>query len=678
MPRQRVQGPASGAFPGLRSSGGSTRGGGAGAGDAIAVNGRQESSVAVDVPSGAADGARGPDHKTHARRGGAIRHWNALSAKTRVVATLGVALLVCGAVVWTRSYAGTGGHADPVAAVFRPRTDTAPPPSTVGSPPSTVGSPPSTLVSGTGVAANAAAWTTPGSVAAAVPHADPQQSAPNLPPTPDAVLHRPEDSAQVRPHAANLNAEAAAPAKPATASSSATSAPVPPLPPPLADTGSTAAQSDDRAGAVAMPRVRGHASSEAAMQSPARTSDNTRQDEASQDQPAQAAPTTAATPMPSLPRPTRVRPPRVDSLSSGSQACLFLMSTDDHSGANKGALSPLQACAVEGFSRHNPNASVCVYATGVNTLAQPFLWDRGNVELREMRAGELLTDVGGPFQSWWTTVYKGNEQAELSQMLRLALLYAYGGVYVDLDMWSLKSLAGLRNTVGLAQGSPDAAAAETRDPAAAGVNAEPVEFENSVLVFDRGHPYLAAAAEAYINLARRDRAGAGVAQRGGEALKQAYARMVAGASDASRPTADGSTMPGTTGARARASGHAVAASSDGGDVTVLPPPSFFPWSRTGVVGLRDARPRHFVDTLIEQPDDTYGVTPYTAHVFAGALRSSVRGKQRPRWYPRLSVMWQLMAHSCRDTFNWCYARREEDDGRTCDLLYGHQLVPRYS
>ncbi|CAL5026306.1 unnamed protein product [Urochloa decumbens] len=91
---------------------------------------------------------------------------------------------------------------------------------------------------------------------------------------------------------------------------------------------------------------------------------------------------------------------------------------------------------------------------------------------------------GTPAESWLTAMKRGGVKPgsvplgqNLSNLLRLALLYRYGGAYLDADVVVLRPFAGvLRNAVG-AQ-AVDEATGEWR------------RLNNAVMVFDAAHPLL--------------------------------------------------------------------------------------------------------------------------------------------------------------------------------------------
>ncbi|XAR50851.1 hypothetical protein NMG60_11005302 [Bertholletia excelsa] len=87
-----------------------------------------------------------------------------------------------------------------------------------------------------------------------------------------------------------------------------------------------------------------------------------------------------------------------------------------------------------------------------------------------------------PAFSWFKEIESGKKDPgsipfaqNLSNLIRLAVLYKYGGVYLDTDFIVLKNLSGLRNSIG-AQ-SMDAFGNWTR-------------LNNAVLVFDKNHSLL--------------------------------------------------------------------------------------------------------------------------------------------------------------------------------------------
>ncbi|KZV57581.1 hypothetical protein F511_03041 [Dorcoceras hygrometricum] len=86
-------------------------------------------------------------------------------------------------------------------------------------------------------------------------------------------------------------------------------------------------------------------------------------------------------------------------------------------------------------------------------------------------------------QSWHNRLIRGNVRTggvplgqNLSNLLRLGLLYRFGGIYLDTDIIVLKSFRELRNAIG----------AQTMDPG----TGQWSRLNNAVMIFDKGHPLL--------------------------------------------------------------------------------------------------------------------------------------------------------------------------------------------
>ncbi|PIN16313.1 Alpha-1,4-N-acetylglucosaminyltransferase [Handroanthus impetiginosus] len=88
-----------------------------------------------------------------------------------------------------------------------------------------------------------------------------------------------------------------------------------------------------------------------------------------------------------------------------------------------------------------------------------------------------------PAESWYNQLKRGNVNPgdislgqNLSNLLRLGLLYRFGGIYIDTDILILKSFHNLKNTIG-AQALELATGNWSR-------------LNNAVMIFDKGHPLL--------------------------------------------------------------------------------------------------------------------------------------------------------------------------------------------
>ncbi|KAK1412416.1 hypothetical protein QVD17_33655 [Tagetes erecta] len=87
-----------------------------------------------------------------------------------------------------------------------------------------------------------------------------------------------------------------------------------------------------------------------------------------------------------------------------------------------------------------------------------------------------------PAKAWFDHIKNGNHDPgeiplaqNLSNLIRLVVLYKYGGVYIDSDFISLKDFSGLRNSIGAQS---------------AARSGHWTRLNNAVLIFDKNHPLL--------------------------------------------------------------------------------------------------------------------------------------------------------------------------------------------
>lgn len=152
-------------------------------------------------------------------------------------------------------------------------------------------------------------------------------------------------------------------------------------------------------------------------------------------------------------------------------------------------LRPRQACAVESAALTNPDMTIYVYMALKKPPGNPEM-DYGEGLVRHCKTMEILSNfsnvyiiydniskhlMGTPLESLYVSGQFDNSQysfQHMSDALRIALLYKYGGIYLDLDVIVLRSLRCLRNTAGhvfiLGESS----------------------IENGLMAFDRGHKLL--------------------------------------------------------------------------------------------------------------------------------------------------------------------------------------------
>ncbi|CAK9137099.1 unnamed protein product [Ilex paraguariensis] len=141
--------------------------------------------------------------------------------------------------------------------------------------------------------------------------------------------------------------------------------------------------------------------------------------------------------------------------------------------------------AMESLFKANPHGCLVILSRTLDSVAgnrilKPLL----NLGFKAMAVSPDLPFLleNTPAKSWLDDLKSGNKDPgeiplaqNLSNLIRLAVLYKYGGVYMDTDFIVLKDFSGLRNSIG-AQ-STDESGNWTR-------------LNNAALVFDRKHPLL--------------------------------------------------------------------------------------------------------------------------------------------------------------------------------------------
>ena len=142
--------------------------------------------------------------------------------------------------------------------------------------------------------------------------------------------------------------------------------------------------------------------------------------------------------------------------------------------------------SVESVFKSHPRGCLIILSSTMDSpqgfrVLKPFL-DRGyRVTAVTPDLPFLLKDTAG--ESWLEEIKTGKRDPgkislaqNLSNLMRLAYLFKFGGVYLDTDMIVLKSFKTLRNVIG----------AQTLEP----VSRNWTRLNNAVLVFDKNHPLL--------------------------------------------------------------------------------------------------------------------------------------------------------------------------------------------
>ncbi|EXB82803.1 Uncharacterized protein L484_012116 [Morus notabilis] len=142
--------------------------------------------------------------------------------------------------------------------------------------------------------------------------------------------------------------------------------------------------------------------------------------------------------------------------------------------------------AVESLFKSHPNACLAIVSKIMdsekgNVLLKPFSDSGFRVLAISPDYDSVLKNT--PAESWFSRLRKGNVNPgeislcqNLSNLLRLALLYKFGGIYTDTDMIFVNSFSKLRNVIG----------AQTVDLETGHWS----RLNNAVLVFDKNHPLL--------------------------------------------------------------------------------------------------------------------------------------------------------------------------------------------
>ncbi|CAN7002391.1 unnamed protein product [Brassica rapa subsp. trilocularis] len=145
-----------------------------------------------------------------------------------------------------------------------------------------------------------------------------------------------------------------------------------------------------------------------------------------------------------------------------------------------------EVLSVESVFKSHPRGCLIILSSTMDSprgfrVLKPFL-DRGyRVTAVTPDLPFLLKDTAG--ESWLEEIKTGKRDPgkislaqNLSNLMRLAYLFKFGGVYLDTDMIVLKSFKTLRNVIG----------AQTLEP----VSRNWTRLNNAVLVFDKNHPLL--------------------------------------------------------------------------------------------------------------------------------------------------------------------------------------------
>ncbi|MCL7034257.1 hypothetical protein MKW94_013467 [Papaver nudicaule] len=151
-----------------------------------------------------------------------------------------------------------------------------------------------------------------------------------------------------------------------------------------------------------------------------------------------------------------------------------------------GSFGDRELLSIESVFKSHPNACLLIISTSMDSkqgleLLQPFT-DKGYRVLAISPNFDYI--FKNTFaEAWFDRLRKGSVDPgevslgqNISNLLRLAVLYKFGGIYIDTDVLVLKNLSKLRNTIG----------AQTIDLQSRNWS----RLNNVVLIFDKKHPLL--------------------------------------------------------------------------------------------------------------------------------------------------------------------------------------------
>ncbi|KAF3325202.1 lactosylceramide 4-alpha-galactosyltransferase [Carex littledalei] len=140
--------------------------------------------------------------------------------------------------------------------------------------------------------------------------------------------------------------------------------------------------------------------------------------------------------------------------------------------------------SIESLFKWHPTACLLIMSTTMDSskgaeLLKPFLNNGFRVVALSPDYKYLVK--GTPAETWLKRLRKGEVDPgevsitqNISNLIRLLVLYKYGGIYIDTDVIVMKSMYGLKNCIG----------AQTVDS----VTRNWTRLNNAVMIFDKKHP----------------------------------------------------------------------------------------------------------------------------------------------------------------------------------------------
>eukprot|EP00898_Chlorokybus_atmophyticus_P003286 jgi/Chlat1/3959/Chrsp26S04205 len=133
---------------------------------------------------------------------------------------------------------------------------------------------------------------------------------------------------------------------------------------------------------------------------------------------------------------------------------------------------------IESTLRFHPTACIIVYSPTLSEDHFQRFWDAGyNIIVERPDVPWLL--AGTPAEAWYSGIETWKKGpyffSHITEIIRLASLYKYGGVYLDTDVVVMRDLSGLRNSIGTELAGP---------------RGEPKVLNGAILIFDRGADFI--------------------------------------------------------------------------------------------------------------------------------------------------------------------------------------------
>ncbi|XAR66440.1 hypothetical protein NMG60_11012675 [Bertholletia excelsa] len=195
----------------------------------------------------------------------------------------------------------------------------------------------------------------------------------------------------------------------------------------------------------------------------------------------------------------RKRKPTLQFLHSGAPRNLFSTRTKEFLGVNSceirifmtwissiNSFGERELLVIESLFKSHPKGCLIIVSSSMDSrrgrgILRPFLNKGFHVTAISPDFNYLFKQT--PAETWYNRLKKGDVDPgevslgqNLSNLLRLALLYKFGGVYIDTDVVVLKSLVKLKNVIGA-----QAIDSETGNWS---------RLNNAVMIFDKYHPLL--------------------------------------------------------------------------------------------------------------------------------------------------------------------------------------------